>query len=107
MILPDKDRLCLEFWGLLRGYKYDGAPRRFFACLFVCFGFQDRVSLCSPGCPETNSVDQACLCLPSAGIKGVHHHAQPPRFYHCCSLFFLLHLAAVFEKKKKKKKKGC
>jgi hypothetical protein len=28
-----------------------------FVCLFVCF--QDRVSLCSPGCPGTHSVDQA------------------------------------------------
>jgi hypothetical protein len=26
-------------------------------CLFVCF--QDRVSLCSPGCPGTHFVDQA------------------------------------------------
>jgi hypothetical protein len=46
-----------------------------------CF-FQDRVSLCSPGCPGTHSVDQAGLelrnlpaCLPSAGIKGVCHHS--------------------------------
>jgi hypothetical protein len=38
--------------------------------------------LYSPGCPGTHSVDQAglelrnppSLCLPSAGIKGVHHH---------------------------------
>jgi hypothetical protein len=30
--------------------------------LFVCFlFFQDRVSLCSPGCPGTHSVDQAGL----------------------------------------------
>jgi hypothetical protein len=36
----------------------------------------------SPGCPGTHSVDQVglelrkitCLCLPSAGIKGVSHH---------------------------------
>ncbi|GAB1296499.1 Eukaryotic translation initiation factor 4E type 1B [Apodemus speciosus] len=35
------------------------------------------VSLYSPGCPGTHSVDHAglelksaCLCLPSAGIKG-------------------------------------
>jgi hypothetical protein len=41
----------------------------------------DRVSLCSPGCPGTHSVDQAGLklrnppaCLLSAGIKGVCHH---------------------------------
>jgi hypothetical protein len=27
--------------------------------LFVCFVFRDRVSLCSPGCPGTHSVDQA------------------------------------------------
>jgi hypothetical protein len=44
------------------------------------FVFQDRVSLCSHGCPGTHSVDQAglelkcCLCLPSAGIKGMRHH---------------------------------
>jgi hypothetical protein len=25
----------------------------------IVFDFQDRVSLCSPGCPETRSVDQA------------------------------------------------
>jgi hypothetical protein len=31
-----------------------------FVCLFVCF-FQDRVSLYSPGCPGTHSVDQAGL----------------------------------------------
>jgi hypothetical protein len=45
--------------------------------------FQDRVSLCSAGCPGTYFVDQAgleeirksaCLYLPSAGIKGVRHH---------------------------------
>ena len=30
-------------------------------CVFVCFIFQDSVSLCSPGCPGT--VDQAGLEL--------------------------------------------
>ncbi|GAB1293587.1 Translin-associated factor X-interacting protein 1 [Apodemus speciosus] len=48
-----------------------------------------RVSLCSPGCPGTHSVDQAGLELrnppasasQSAGIKVVHHHclAEPYR----------------------------
>jgi hypothetical protein len=33
-----------------------------FVCLFVCF-FRDRVSLCSPGCPGTHSVNQAGLEL--------------------------------------------
>jgi hypothetical protein len=32
-------------------------PRGFFVCLFLFF--RDRVSLCSPGCPGTHSVDQA------------------------------------------------
>jgi hypothetical protein len=31
-------------------------------CLFL-FVFRDRVSLCSPGCPGTHSVDQAGLEL--------------------------------------------
>jgi hypothetical protein len=35
-----------------------------FVCLFVClFVFQDRVSLCSPGCPGTHFVDHAGLEL--------------------------------------------
>jgi hypothetical protein len=47
--------------------------RQIFKCLFVCllaiFVFQDRVSLCSPGCPGAHFVDQAGLelteiCLP-------------------------------------------
>ena len=33
----------------------------FFVCLFLFF--RDRVSLCSPGCPRTHSVDQAGLEL--------------------------------------------
>jgi hypothetical protein len=34
-----------------------------FCFVFVVFVFQDRVSLCSPGCPGTHSVDQAGLEL--------------------------------------------
>jgi hypothetical protein len=45
--------------------------------------FRDKTSLCIPGCPGTQAVDQAdlntqrsaYLCLLSAEIKGVHHHA--------------------------------
>jgi hypothetical protein len=48
---------------------------------FFFFLPQDRVSLCSPGCPGTHSVDQAGLelrNLPASafGIKGVCHHCQ-------------------------------
>jgi hypothetical protein len=42
-----------------------------FVCLFVCFF---ETSLCRPGWPRTQK--SACLCLPSAGIKSVHHHAR-------------------------------
>jgi hypothetical protein len=63
LTLRIKKRKCNQFivwWG--------------FVCLFVfvlfvfvfCFCFlfyQDRVSLCSPGCPGTHSVDQAGLEL--------------------------------------------
>jgi hypothetical protein len=37
-----------------------------FVCLFV---FQDRVSLCSPGCPGTHSVDQAVLELRNSPVS--------------------------------------
>jgi hypothetical protein len=52
---------------------------------FLILVFRDRVSLYSPGCPGTHSVDQAGLELrnPPAsasrvlgGIKGVRHHAR-------------------------------
>jgi hypothetical protein len=57
-----------------------------FVCLFVCLfcfsrqGFSVErwlswTSLCRPGWPRTQK--SACLCLPSAGIKGVRHHARP------------------------------
>jgi hypothetical protein len=44
--------------------------------------FRDRISLCSSGCPGNSlcrpdwprTQKSTCLCLPSAGIKGVHHH---------------------------------
>jgi hypothetical protein len=45
--------------GLLHGWLW-------FALLFVClFCFFETGSLCSPGCPETHSVDQAGLDLPA------------------------------------------
>jgi hypothetical protein len=37
-----------------------------------CFVFRDNVSLYNPGCPGTQK--SACLCLPTAGIKGMSHH---------------------------------
>jgi hypothetical protein len=47
-----------------------------FCFVLICFVFRGRVSLCSPGCPGTNSIDHksTCLSLPSAGVEGVCHH---------------------------------
>jgi hypothetical protein len=40
----------------------EGKEKHLF-CFVLFFVFQDRVSLCSPGCPGTHSVDQAGLEL--------------------------------------------
>jgi hypothetical protein len=66
------------FWGVVCLFV--------FVCLFVLvFGFsrqgfsvQPWLSwnlLCKPGWPWTQKSACLCLCLPSAGIKGVCHHA--------------------------------
>jgi hypothetical protein len=55
-----------------------------FVCLFVCF--RDRVSLYSPGCPETHSVDQAVLELrnqpaSASRVLGLKACSTTPGFY--------------------------
>jgi hypothetical protein len=58
----------------------------FWFFVLFCFVFRDRVSLCIPGCPGTHfcrpgwpqTQKSACLCLLSAGIKGMRHHAWLP-----------------------------
>jgi hypothetical protein len=64
----------------VQGHKSTGQEE---SSLLIWFGlvFRDRVSLYSPGCPGTHSVDQSgrtqkSACLPSAGTKGVRHHTQ-------------------------------
>jgi hypothetical protein len=71
-------------WGLLTGLLSQACS----TCslfLFVWFGFQDRVSLCSPGCSGTHSVDQAGLELrnPPASasrVLGLKAWATTPGF---------------------------
>jgi hypothetical protein len=57
-------------------------PSLSFPCQILCF-FETASLLCSSGCPEGHCVNQAglelrsaCLCLPSAGIKGERQHAR-------------------------------
>jgi hypothetical protein len=71
-------------------YSYSNPVSSCCLCEFVClccflFPFQDKVSLCSLGCPRTHSADQAgleltersaCFCLPRIGVKDVHHHCS-------------------------------
>ena len=51
----------------------------------VYFVFRDRVSLCSPGCPETHSVDQAGLKTQTSAasaslLLGLKACVTPPGF---------------------------
>jgi hypothetical protein len=49
----------------------------FFETGFLCVALavlESWNSLCRPGWPRTQK--SACLCLPSAGVKGVRHHAR-------------------------------
>ena len=50
---------ALNSWSSLR-FSHGAISPDLFVCLFV---FRDRVSLCSPSCPGTHSVDQAGLEL--------------------------------------------
>ena len=45
----------------------------FFKTGFLCVALAVLNSLCRPGWPQTQK--STCLCLPSAGVKGVRHHA--------------------------------
>ena len=56
---------------------------------FFLFCFGDWVSLCSCGCPAAHYVDQACLCLLGAGIKGMHYTWVASRFLCWAPLLFL------------------
>jgi hypothetical protein len=69
-------------WGGLGVFKNSLVYTMTFCFVLFCFVFRDRVSLCNPGCPETHSRPgwsrthkPACLCLLSAGIKGMCHHS--------------------------------
>ncbi|EDL14380.1 mCG1026625 [Mus musculus] len=57
-----------------------GFPR---AAGFLCVALAvlEVNSLCSPGWPRTQK--SACLCLPSAEIKGVHHHCAAGKAESC------------------------
>jgi hypothetical protein len=56
--------------------------KTFFFVLFCFLFFRDRVSLCSPGCPGTHSVDQAGLELrnpPASASRVLGLKVSPPR----------------------------
>jgi hypothetical protein len=75
----------------------------FFFFFFFSFGFSRQGffvepwlswnSLCRPGWPRTQK--SACLCLPSAGIKGVHHH-RPAAPYIIFFFFFFFGILAFY-----------
>jgi hypothetical protein len=69
------------------GIKREAGSKVFFVFCFVFF--RDKVSLCSPGCPGTHSVDHAGLELRSPpasasqvlGLKACTTTAQPKVFF--------------------------
>ena len=87
-----------------------GPSRRAASCLFSClfgwfFYFFETGFLCvalavleltrRPGWPQTQK--SACLCLPSAGIKGMRHHCPGFLFMFVCIMFVVSELAASAE----------
>jgi hypothetical protein len=72
----------------------------FFLVCFILFFFRDRVSLCSPGCPGTHSVDQAGLELrdPPASasqVQGSKACATTPGYITLLSVEFRGHLVRI------------
>jgi hypothetical protein len=51
-------------------------------------------SLCRPGWPWTQK--STCLCLPSAGIKGVCHHAPQGHIFWACQNSWIQEGATIF-----------
>ena len=78
--------------------------KNIYLVLFAFVVFQARVSLCSPGCPGTSSCRSgwpwtqrsSCLCLQSAGIKGVCHHCLFIAAIPACFKFSLLRFICKF-----------
>jgi hypothetical protein len=74
-------------------YRVEYHYHAFWFFVFFLFVFRDRVSLCSPGCPGTHSVDQAGLKLgnPPASasqVLGLKACATTARLH---ALFLTLH----------------
>ena len=70
----------LQGWFVLPEKQFSREDWEFFFCFvclffetgFLCVAWPSRNSLCRPGQPQTQK--SACLCLPSARIKGELHH---------------------------------
>ena len=89
--LTNKESPVFEAIEILRLFE---VSQNFLFFLFACFWFFVFIfcffeigffhvalavlKLCRPGWPQTQK--SACLCLPSAGIKGVCHHRPAKRY---------------------------
>ena len=87
-----KATLCelrtILFWFMMASVIiHQNQSRLFFFFPRQGFSVQPWLSwnlLCRPGCPRIQKSD--CLCLPSAGIKGMHHCWDLLRQYNCPDL---------------------
>ena len=67
--------------GVFEMFFQSKRKRNFFLFCFLFFFFQNRVSLCSPGCPGTHCVDQADLELRNlpASASLQYPVSEPPK----------------------------
>jgi hypothetical protein len=79
---PEEQRRCPAFFQFSHTFLYPHLPAPllllllFFETGFLCIALAVLELICRPGWPRTQK--STCLCLPSAGIKGVRHHARLP-----------------------------
>jgi hypothetical protein len=83
--------LCAEITGMY--YHMQLSPDFHHILRFILFFFQDRVCLCSPGCPGTHSVDLAGLefrNLPASAsrVLGLKVYDTTARFFLLLLLLF-------------------
>ena len=96
-VIKNKDKIVfttlIAFMGFVSCMWHGFCFLFLFVCLLVfvfCFLFWHRVSLCSPGCPRTHSVDQTGLVLRNPPASASQVLACPAAFFSFLNDLFIL-----------------